>query len=87
MGGSKAASKDVSSLGETISVRLPSGQTLPVTMYRNDQISKVYTLVSTESSKKVDLIRIKYAGKILKGSQTATGLGLKEGMVLKAEVS
>ena len=56
-------------------------------MHKYDQMSKVYSLVSTETSSKVDLIRIKFTGKVLKGNQTASSLGIMEGMVLKAEVS
>ena len=85
--GKTGAAKEVSSLGDGISVRLPSGQSIPVTMHKYDQMSKVYSLVSTETSSKVDLIRIKFTGKVLKGNQTASSLGIMEGMVLKAEVS
>ena len=87
MGKSAATTKDLDSMGSSISVKLPNGQSLSITLHKFDQMSKVYSLVSTETGSKDNLIRIKFTGKVLKKHQTASNLGIVEGMVLKAEVS
>ena len=85
--GKSGATKDIDSMGSCISVKLPNGQSLSITLHRFDQMSKVYSLVSAETGSKDNLIRIKFTGKVLKKHQTASNLGIVEGMVLKAEVS
>lgn len=85
--GRSTGTKDIDSMGSCISVKLPNGQSLPITLHKFDQISKVYKLVSTDTGSREELIRIKFTGKVLKKNQTASSLGIIEGMVLKAEVS
>ena len=85
--GKSGATKDIDSMGSSICVKLPNGQSLSITLHRFDQMSKVYSLVSTETGSKDNLIRIKFTGKVLKKHQTASNLGIVEGMDLKAEVS
>ena len=85
--GKSSASKDIDLFGASISIKLPNGQVSPITLHKYDQMSKVYDKASVETGAKESLIRIKYSGKVLKKTQTASYLGLMSGMVLKAEVS
>lgn len=74
-------------LGIPITVRLPNGTSLPVTLHPFDRISKIYKLIAQETGAAETLIRIKYTGKVLRQTQTVESLGIIAEMILKAEVS
>lgn len=81
-----AAAKDLDSLGICVSLRLPDGQNVSVSLHQFDQMSKLYTVATRETAAKESLVRIKFTGKVLKKSQSVNSLGLMSGMVLKVEV-
>ncbi|XP_067949035.1 uncharacterized protein [Watersipora subatra] len=77
---------DLESLGITVTLKLPDGKLVPITLHQCDQIVKIYSLASREVGAKQSLIRIKYSGKVLQQQQSVSFLGLMSGMVLKTEV-
>ena len=85
--GKSSHTTGIESLGAAISVKLPNGQAMPITMHKFDQMTKIYGMVARDTGAKESLIRIKYAGKVLRKHQSTFNLGLMSGMVLKAEVS
>lgn len=85
--GKEKLSRGLEALATSVSVKLPNGTEVSITLHKFDQMSQVYSLVAHETSAQESLVRVKYSGKVLKKIQTTSSLGLMDGMVLKAEVS
>ena len=77
----------MASAGSDVYVKLPSGQTVTLSVLPGDTVSKMACETAHKAGIAADRLRLKYQGKILNPSHTAGYLGVRVETILKAEVS